>query len=96
MTTSAESNALLHDYADRGSERAFAELVRRHVNLVYSAALRRCAGDSALAEEITQTVFTDLARKARSLPREVVVAGWLYRHASFVSATFVRSESRRR
>jgi RNA polymerase sigma factor (sigma-70 family) len=96
MNTSSDSNALLHAYAEHGSESAFAELVRRHVNLVYSAALRRCAGDSALAEEITQTVFTDLARKARSLPREVVIAGWLYRHASFVSATFVRSANRRR
>src|SRR5258706_13947663 len=96
MSASADSNALLHDYAEHGSESAFAELVRRHVNLVYSAALRRCAGDSALAEEITQTVFTDLARKARSLPREAWIAGWLYRPSNFGSATFVRSAHRAR
>ena len=52
---------LLRDYAERRSESAFAELVRRYVDLVYSAALPM-AGDPHLSEEVTQSVFTDLAR----------------------------------
>lgn len=96
MDIACDSDRCWRDYVEQGSEAAFAEVTRRYVALVYSAALRRCAGDAALAEEATQIVFTELARKARSLPREVVLAGWLYRHAGFVAATLVRGESRRR
>ena len=96
MNTFADTESLLREYVDRGSETAFEELVCRHVNLVYSAAFRRCGGDAALAAESTQAVFTDLARKAGSLPPKVVLAGWLYRHAGFVAAALVRSEHRRR
>jgi RNA polymerase sigma factor (sigma-70 family) len=53
-------------------------------------------GDRHLAQDVTQTVFADLARKAPSLPREVVLAGWLYRHACFTAAKAVRAERRRR
>src|SRR5207253_1215640 len=60
------------------------------------AALRVVNGDVHLAQEVTQTVFIDLARQARSLPRGVVLAGWLQRHACFTAATAVRTERRRR
>ncbi len=50
---------LLRDYAERGSERVFAELVGRHMPQVYATALRRVNGDRALAADVTQTVFTE-------------------------------------
>ena len=85
---------LLRRYTEERAEPAFGELVARHIDLVYSAALRVVGGDRQLAQDVTQTVFADLARKARSLPREVVLAGWLYRHACFTAAKSVRAERR--
>lgn len=93
MTPDAE---LLRAYAKDRSEPAFAELVRRHVNLVYSVALRNLAGDTQLAEDVTQQVFTDLAHKAGMLSRHAVLGGWLYRSTQFAAAKTVRSERRRR
>ena len=73
----SDDSDLLRRYVETGSEAAFAELVQRKVNLVYSVALRQVQGDAPLAEEVTQTVFIDLARKARSLARHATLAGWL-------------------
>ena len=87
---------LLRCYADEKSEAAFGELVRRQVNLVYSVALRQCGGDAHLAEDVAQRVFTDLARKARSLSGYAVLGGWLYRSAQFAASDVVRAERRRR
>ena len=92
MTPDSE---LLRRYADAGSEEAFAELVRRHLDLVYSAALRQVNGDAHLAQDVAQTVFTDLARKAAALSRREVITGWLYTSAHFAAAKAVRSEQRR-
>jgi RNA polymerase sigma factor (sigma-70 family) len=90
-----DSNQLLRDYAERGDEHAFRQLVERYTNLVYSTALRQVGGDSHLAQDITQTVFSNLARKARSLSREVVLGGWLYRDAAFTASKARRSAQRR-
>jgi len=60
-----DATQLLRDYAEHGSEPAFRELVTRYADLVYSVALRRANGDTHLAEDIVQTVFTDLATQTR-------------------------------
>src|SRR5215469_4014083 len=87
---------LLREFARTNSEDAFAELVKRHLNLVYSAALRQVNGDAHLAKDIAQTVFTDLARKARSLAGRENLSGWLYTSTHFAAAKIIRGESRRR
>jgi uncharacterized protein (TIGR03435 family) len=85
---------LLSAYATQRSEEAFATLVERHVSLIYSSALRQ-ARNPHLAEEITQAVFIILARKAGSLGRETVLAGWLCRTARFAACNALKAEHRR-
>ncbi|MFZ0828665.1 MAG: sigma-70 family RNA polymerase sigma factor [Verrucomicrobiia bacterium] len=85
---------LLAQYARDQSEVAFAALVTRHVNLVYSTALRS-AGNVHAAEEITQAVFIILARKARNLSPRTILSGWLYHTARLTAANFLRTEIRR-
>jgi RNA polymerase sigma factor (sigma-70 family) len=85
---------LVQQYARGKSEEAFATLVSRHVNLVYSVALRQVR-DVHLAEEITQTVFIILARKAGSLGSKTVVSGWLYRTARYAAAKALTLRRRR-
>jgi RNA polymerase sigma factor (sigma-70 family) len=93
MTPDSE---LLRRFAKTNSEDAFAELVKRHVNLVYSAALRQVGGDAHLAQDVAQTVFADLARKATALSRRESLTGWLYTSAHFAAAKIARTENRRR
>lgn len=85
---------LLEAYATSGTEAAFAELVRRHFNLVWSAA-HRITGDADLARDVAQTVFTDLARKARHLRADTVLPGWLHRAACLAAHKVNRSNHRR-
>src|SRR5215469_17285128 len=85
---------LVREYAQGESEEAFATLVSRHVNLVYSAALRQ-VGDPHLAEEIAQTVFIILARRAAALSPHTILPGWLYRTARFASAKALTMRIRR-
>jgi len=86
---------LLRDYTERRSEAAFAELVRRRVDFVYSAALRMVR-DAHLAEDVTQGVFVALAQNARQLTGRPVLSGWLHRTAQNLAANAVRSDVRRR
>lgn len=86
--------ALLRAYAADGSEEAFATLVARHINRVYSVALRH-TGNSHQAEEITQVVFVILARKSSRLKTGIVLEGWLYQTARLTSLAFLRGEARR-
>jgi len=89
---------LLRKYAQHGAEPAFAEIVARHTNLVYSAALRQVDAPD-IAAEVAQSVFIGLARGARSLSRKLAenasLAGWLCRSARNISLNVRRDEFRR-
>src|SRR5208282_5720523 len=87
-------NELLAEFARNGSEPAFAALVARYVNLVYSAALRFTSNPHH-AEEVSQVVFIVLARKAGSLRPGTVLSGWLYQTARLTAANFMKGEIRR-
>ena len=90
-----DDGTLLRRYVIERSEEAFAELVRRHLDLVYSAALRDLGGDVHRAKDVSQCVFTALAKKAASLCDRKTVAGWLHISAHHASAELMRLEERR-
>ena len=89
-----DDHQLLAEFARGGSEPAFAALVGRFVNLVYSTAFRS-TGNSHHAQEITQAVFIILARKAGRLSPRIVLSGWLYQVARLTYANFMKREIRR-
>ena len=90
-----EDRQLLAEYVTNRADSAFGELVTRHIDLVFSAALRMTQNDRPLAQDVTQTVFADLVRKAAQLPANVVLPGWLYRHTCFTASKAIRTERRR-
>jgi RNA polymerase sigma factor (sigma-70 family) len=85
---------LVREYVEECSERAFETLVSRHINLVYSVALRQ-AHDPHQAEEITQAVFVILAQKAKTLSRRTILPGWLCRTARNVASNSLTIQRRR-
>ncbi len=91
-----DDRELLRRYAGEESEPAFAELVHRHLDLVYSAALRRLGGDAHAAADVAQQVFAALARQATALTRCAVLPGWLYATTRNMAVDVVRTEQCRR
>src|SRR5687767_7325855 len=85
----------LRDYTATASDEAFAAIVRTHIDLVYSAALRQ-SHNSHLADDITQAVFIILAKKARVIADPACLAGWLLRTTRYVAFNAIKMESRRR
>jgi len=92
----ADDFTLLLRFAREGREEDFAEIVRRHLGLVYRAALQRTGGDAHLAEDIAQQVFVTLAREAHAMQSYSVLEGWLYTTTRNAAANAMRTESRRR
>jgi RNA polymerase sigma factor (sigma-70 family) len=86
--------ALLRNYSEGRSEAAFAELVQRHGDLVYSSALRQM-GDPHLAGDVAQAVFLSLARKGATISRSAVIPGWLIHATRRESANLLRDRARR-
>jgi RNA polymerase sigma factor (sigma-70 family) len=91
-----DDKELLRQYAEGKSETAFGEFVRRHVSFVYSVALRRVGGDVHLAQDVTQRVFADLARKSTVLFRHRAINGWLFVSTRYAAAEAVRRERKRK
>ena len=89
---------LLRDYAEHRNEAAFRELVSRHADVVYASALRQVSSPD-LAQDITQSVFTDLARKAQpltgTLTGDASLLGWLFRSTRFLALNQLRDDRRR-
>ena len=90
----ANDMELMQEYAGRNSEAAFAELVHRHINLVYSVA-RRFTGDSGDAQDVTQAVFIILAQKSASLRHRTSLTGWLYETTRLTARQSLRTRVRR-
>lgn len=90
-----DEQQLIAEFVRDASESAFAELVRRHIDLVYAAASRQLAGDADLAKDVAQRTFCELARKARSLTGRRDLSGWLYNTATFIARRMRRTEARR-
>ena len=86
--------ALLRQYVEQSSESAFAALVRRHVRLVYSSALRQMR-DPHAAEDVTQAVFTSLARTAHKIRPNQVLCGWLMTSTRYLASHARQSQARR-
>ena len=89
----AKDRELLRAYT-RGDERAFEGLVEKYFRMVYTLAARQ-TGDAYLAEEVAQTVFILLSRKAQKFSSRSSVAGWLLRTAHFVGRDALKKRRRR-
>jgi len=89
-----DDSELLRRYAEEGSQEAFATLVERYVGMLYGTACRQLGG-SQRADDVVQTVFIDLASKAKSLGQRPVLAGWLYTATHYAASKIQREEQRR-
>lgn len=90
----ASDMELVRKFVRQSSEEAFSELVRRHINLVYSVALR-FTGNSEDAQDVAQAVFIIFAKKSPSLLDRSVLTGWLYEATRFAATGVLRRRVRR-
>lgn len=94
MCENLDDRQLLQRYAQSGDPQAFAQLVQRHTDLVYSVAVRQLR-DAHLAQDVMQEVFMLLARKASSIPTRSLLTGWLFWAARLQSYRTLRGARRR-
>ena len=87
---------LLGRYAKDGCAKSFEVIVRRHIGWVHAASVRQVGGDAELAEDITQSVFILLSRRAGAIKPGVVLTGWLFNTLRFAAQAARRSAARRR
>lgn len=95
MNERCEDFELLQRFARHGEQSAFADLVRRHLDLVFATALRKLE-DPGAAQEVAQNVFTALARKAWQFAPDDSLPAWLHKTALLESKSWLRGELRRR
>jgi RNA polymerase sigma factor (sigma-70 family) len=91
-----DESSLLWAYAHLRDEAAFAQIVGRHFDGVYSSALRRVGGDAHLAKDVAQEVFAALARNASKVSSHPVLSAWLFTTTRNIAAYKVRQERRRK
>ena len=96
MTSENDPDDPLARFALARCESAFRTLVEQHTGMVHAVARRMLQGNEVQAREVTQTVFVELARRAATLPRGVVLGAWLHRVACNQAALLIRAEVRRR
>lgn len=87
--------ALLQRFARHGEQAAFADVVRRHLDLVFATALRKLE-DPGAAQEVAQNVFSVLARKVWQFAPDDSLPAWLHKTALLESKSWLRGELRRR
>jgi len=95
LSMNTDEQELLRRYTRLNDEAAFAELVSRYIDIVHSAAQRQ-TGDPENARDITQDVFSSLARKAGRLNSEVILSGWLHQATRFAARQLHRNNHRRK
>ena len=88
-----DDHELLSAYV-QGNERAFEALVEKYFRMVFATAVRQ-TGDFHLAEEVSQTVFLILSRKARGFSSRASVGGWLIQTTRFVCKDAIKMRWRR-
>ena len=85
---------LLANYSERQCEKSFTEFARRHLDLVYSSALRQLGEESGAVEDVVQAVFIEVARQARSLRGHPALAAWLHKTTRHMVLNVRRSRER--